>query len=159
MICPYDFLVSLKTNDSLKLIRFSWLQNLKGCSPERFKQQEQVRIDDFSTQEKYFSNDRVPPFKNHTGCMPVICIRFIMCQMSILFMPNEKTNNDATTYYQKYVCPSVFKILSQSRLQAHAHSSNTLTYRPNRSLIGPAKRPPKTPPSATTEIAVEYRIS
>jgi len=26
-------------------------------------------------------------------------------------------------------------------------------------LIGAAKRPPKTPPSATTEIAVEYKTS
>ncbi len=34
-----------------------------------------------------------------------------------------------------------------------------LTYRPNRLLNGAATRPPKTPPSATTEIAVEYKIS
>ena len=33
------------------------------------------------------------------------------------------------------------------------------TYRPNRSLNGAATRPPKTPPSAITEIAVEYKIS
>ena len=33
------------------------------------------------------------------------------------------------------------------------------TYRPNRSLNGAAIIPPKTPPSARTEIAVEYKIS
>ena len=33
------------------------------------------------------------------------------------------------------------------------------TYRPNRLVNGAAKSPPKTPPSAITEIAVEYKIS
>jgi hypothetical protein len=33
------------------------------------------------------------------------------------------------------------------------------TYRPYRSLNGIDNSPPKTPPNATTEIAVEYKIS
>jgi len=33
------------------------------------------------------------------------------------------------------------------------------TYRPTLLLNGAAERPPRTPPSATTDIAIEYKIS